>query len=82
MAGHVAPEAAKGGPIAAVQNGDIIHMDITNRRLDVELSDQDDTTQTALYKWRHGQIRQVGVFRLPGRRHELMISRKMKKQVG
>jgi dihydroxy-acid dehydratase len=49
MAGHVAPEAAKGGPIAAVQNGDIIHMDITNRRLDVELSDQD--IQTRLKKW-------------------------------
>ena len=49
MAGHVAPEAAKGGPIAAVQNGDIIHMDITNRRLDVELSDQD--IQTRLTQW-------------------------------
>ncbi len=49
MAGHVAPEAAKGGPIAAVQNGDIINMDITNRRLDVELSDQD--IQSRLTKW-------------------------------
>ncbi len=49
MAGHVAPEAAKGGPIAALQNGDVINMDITNRRLDVELSDQD--IQTRLKKW-------------------------------
>jgi len=49
MAGHVAPEAAKGGPIAAVQNGDIIHMDITNRRLDVELTDQQ--IQARLTKW-------------------------------
>ena len=49
MAGHVAPEAAKGGPIAAVQNGDIINMDITHRRLDVELSDQE--IQTRLTKW-------------------------------
>ncbi|MEC4680486.1 MAG: dihydroxy-acid dehydratase [Nitrospirota bacterium] len=49
MAGHVAPEAAKGGPIAAVQNGDSIHMDITNRRLDVELSDQE--IQSRLAKW-------------------------------
>ncbi len=49
MAGHVAPEAAKGGPIAALQNGDIIHMDINNRRLDVELSDQD--IQNRLKKW-------------------------------
>jgi len=49
MAGHVAPEAAKGGPIAAVQNGDIINMDIINRRLDVELSDQE--IQTRLKTW-------------------------------
>ena len=38
MAGHVAPEAAKGGPIAAVKNGDMIVFDIAKRRLDVELS--------------------------------------------
>ena len=38
MAGHVAPEAAKGGPIAALQNGDIITMNIPERRLSVELS--------------------------------------------
>ncbi len=49
MAGHVAPEAAKGGPIAAVQNGDLIHIDITARRLDVELSEQD--IQARLAKW-------------------------------
>ncbi|MBA3612080.1 MAG: dihydroxy-acid dehydratase [Nitrospirales bacterium] len=49
MAGHVAPEAAKGGPIAAIQNGDLIHIDITSRRLDVELSDQD--IQARLAKW-------------------------------
>jgi dihydroxy-acid dehydratase len=49
MAGHVAPEAAKGGPIAAIQNGDLIHFDITGRRLDVELSDQD--IQSRLAKW-------------------------------
>jgi dihydroxy-acid dehydratase len=55
MAGHVAPEAAKGGPIAAVQNGDVINMDITNRRLDVELSDQD--IQTRLKKWTPPQPR-------------------------
>jgi len=40
-AGHVAPEAYVGGPIAALREGDIIHFDIANRRLDVELSDQE-----------------------------------------
>ena len=39
MAGHVAPEAARGGPIAALQEGDTIVFDINNRRLDVELGD-------------------------------------------
>ncbi|HLE44908.1 MAG TPA: dihydroxy-acid dehydratase, partial [Methylomirabilota bacterium] len=38
MAGHVAPEAAVGGPIAAVRNGDTIVFDAKRRRLDVELS--------------------------------------------
>jgi len=36
--GHVAPEAFVGGPIAAVREGDIIHIDIANRRLDVEIT--------------------------------------------
>ncbi len=39
MVGHVSPEAARGGPIAALQEGDIIIFDIEARRLDVELSD-------------------------------------------
>jgi dihydroxy-acid dehydratase len=39
MAGHVAPEAARGGPIAAVRNGDMIVFDINARTLSVELSD-------------------------------------------
>ncbi|MBI4636905.1 MAG: dihydroxy-acid dehydratase, partial [Candidatus Rokubacteria bacterium] len=37
MVGHVAPEAAVGGPIAALRNGDTIVVDIRKRRLDVEL---------------------------------------------
>ena len=45
MAGHVAPEAAKGGPIAAIQNGDIIHFDVEARRLEVELSAEELSTR-------------------------------------
>ena len=41
MAGHVAPEAAKGGPIAAVKNGDMITFDIPKRRLDAALSQKE-----------------------------------------
>jgi dihydroxy-acid dehydratase len=38
MIGHVAPEAADGGPIAALKTGDVVVVDIKKRRLDVELS--------------------------------------------
>ncbi|MCS6289952.1 MAG: dihydroxy-acid dehydratase [Nitrospira sp.] len=41
MAGHVAPEAIKGGPIAAVKTGDIITFDITKRRLDVNVTQKE-----------------------------------------
>ena len=41
MAGHIAPEAAKGGPIAVVKNGDTITFDIPKRRLDVDLSQKE-----------------------------------------
>jgi dihydroxy-acid dehydratase len=37
MAGHVAPEAAVGGPIGAVREGDMVHFDIPGRRLEVEV---------------------------------------------
>jgi dihydroxy-acid dehydratase len=37
MAGHVAPEAAVGGPLAALREGDTVVIDIPNRRLDAEL---------------------------------------------
>jgi dihydroxy-acid dehydratase len=37
MAGHVAPEAARGGPIAAVREGDSISFDVEGRRLDLEV---------------------------------------------
>ncbi len=48
--GHVAPEAAEGGPIAVIQNGDIIIVDIPNRILKVDLSDQE--IQKRLAKWK------------------------------
>ena len=41
MAGHVAPEAAAGGPIAAVRDGDIITFDLPARTLKVDISDAD-----------------------------------------
>jgi len=41
MAGHVSPEAAAGGPIAAVRDGDVVVFDVPGRQLRVELSDQE-----------------------------------------
>lgn len=39
MVGHVAPEAMVGGPIAIVEDGDVIVIDVENERLDIKLSD-------------------------------------------
>jgi dihydroxy-acid dehydratase len=50
MAGHVAPEAIRGGPIAAVQDGDQITLDIDARRLDVDLSDEEITKRVEAYE--------------------------------
>jgi dihydroxy-acid dehydratase len=47
--GHVSPEAHKGGPIAAVQEGDLITIDVDNRRLDVDLSDEEIAARVAAY---------------------------------
>ncbi|HXE79458.1 MAG TPA: dihydroxy-acid dehydratase [Vicinamibacterales bacterium] len=47
MAGHVAPEAARGGPIAALREGDVIVFDVPSRRLDVELSDSEIAARLA-----------------------------------
>jgi dihydroxy-acid dehydratase len=49
MAGHVAPEAAVGGPIAAVEEGDTIHIDIPNRKLTLEVSQGE--IQSRLRSW-------------------------------
>jgi dihydroxy-acid dehydratase len=39
MLGHVAPEAALGGPIALLREGDVVHIDVNQRKLEAELSD-------------------------------------------
>ncbi|MBV8561947.1 MAG: dihydroxy-acid dehydratase [Actinobacteria bacterium] len=41
MVGHVAPEAARGGPIAALQDGDIVELDVDSRELRVLISDDE-----------------------------------------
>ena len=61
MVGHVAPEAARGGPIAAVVDGDMVVFDIQKRRLDVELTDAE--IKKRLANWREPEPRyKKGVF--------------------
>jgi dihydroxy-acid dehydratase len=49
MAAHVAPEAVRGGPIAAVRTGDEITIDVAGRRIDVALSDDEIAARVAAY---------------------------------
>ncbi len=61
MIAHVAPEAAVGGPIAAVHEGDIIHIDVANGRLQLEVSDEE--LKRRLTKWVAPALRyKTGVF--------------------
>jgi dihydroxy-acid dehydratase len=50
MAGHVAPEAARGGPIAAIRDGDTITFDVGSRRLDVDLCDEEIRSRVEAYE--------------------------------
>ncbi len=50
MAGHVAPEAVRGGPIAAVREGDQITFDVEARRLDIDLTDEEISERVAEYE--------------------------------
>jgi len=55
MAGHVAPEAACGGPVAAVHTGDMIEFDIPKRRLSLEVSDEE--IRKRMLQWKPPQPR-------------------------
>jgi dihydroxy-acid dehydratase len=50
MAGHVAPESVKGGPIGIVRDGDQITLDVDSRRLDVALSDEEIAARLEEYR--------------------------------
>jgi dihydroxy-acid dehydratase len=50
MAGHVAPEAVRGGPIAAVRDGDEIVIDVDERRLEVALDDDEIAARLRAYE--------------------------------
>ncbi|MCG7336525.1 dihydroxy-acid dehydratase [Sporosarcina sp. ACRSM] len=48
--GHISPEAAEGGPIALVENDDIISIDLTNRTIQLEVSDEELAKRRAALK--------------------------------
>jgi dihydroxy-acid dehydratase len=50
MAGHVAPESVRGGPIGLVRDGDQITLDVTARRVDVALSDDELAARAGAYQ--------------------------------
>ena len=61
MAGHVSPEAALGGPIAAVRDGDMIRFDVNQRLLEVEVSGE--VLRQRMAEWKAPQSRYpTGVF--------------------
>jgi len=61
MMGHVSPEAALGGPIAAVHDGDLVRIDVSKRLLEVEIADAEIHRRMA--QWRAPKPRYAtGVF--------------------
>jgi dihydroxy-acid dehydratase len=48
--GHISPEAAEGGPIAFVEDGDIIELDLNNRTINLEISDDEFEKRKANWK--------------------------------
>ena len=69
MAGHVAPEARHGGPIAAVRDGDTVVFDVASRELNLELPDDEIAERVAAYEQ-------------PAARYETGVLGKYARQVG
>ena len=59
---HTAPEAAAGGPLALVENGDFIELDVPGRRLHLEVSDQELSRRRA--KWQPLPAQERGYYKL------------------
>jgi len=55
MIGHVAPEAARGGPLALVENGDTIVIDVGTRRVDLDVPEEELAARRAAWTERKGR---------------------------
>ena len=79
MVGHVAPEAAKGGPIAALRDGDRVTIDVERRVLEVALSDAEIAARVADYESAGARLHERGArkvrpqrrLRVPRRGHRV-----------
>lgn len=63
---HVAPEAAAGGPLAIVRDGDIVSLDVDQRSISLELSDEE--IKSRLEEWRQTQSTNSGKGKIATRR--------------
>ncbi|MEA3255827.1 MAG: dihydroxy-acid dehydratase [Candidatus Altiarchaeota archaeon] len=59
--GHISPEAAEGGPIAIIEEGDVIEIDIPNRKLDIQLSEEEINER--LGRWTKPEKKLTGVLK-------------------
>nr|WP_274363604.1 MULTISPECIES: dihydroxy-acid dehydratase [unclassified Paenibacillus] len=55
--GHISPEAAEGGPIAFVEDGDMIELDLNNRRIELKISDEELERRRANWKGFEPKVR-------------------------
>jgi dihydroxy-acid dehydratase len=55
--GHISPEAAEGGPIAFVENGDMIELDLVNRTIELKISDEEMAQRKANWKGFESKIK-------------------------
>jgi dihydroxy-acid dehydratase len=61
MAGHVAPEAIRGGPIGIVRDGDTVTLDVDSRRLDVDISAAEIAARAAAYRAPEREIDNIAI---------------------
>lgn len=61
--GHISPEAQEGGPIAIIKDGDMINIDIPNKRLDIDLSQEEITKRLKGWKMPEYKIKEGYLYR-------------------
>jgi dihydroxy-acid dehydratase len=61
MAGHIAPEAVRGGPVGIVRDGDTVTLDVDSRRLDVDISAGEIAARAAEYRAPEREIGNVAI---------------------